>query len=254
LTPSPVEGNPAAMIRDAVILAAGKGTRIRASADDLPKPLHVVGGMPLIKRTLLSLAEAGVTRVVVVTGFMADAIRAAVTGDPAYAAAGLTLELAHNAEFEKSNGISVMVGGKAVGGAFVLSMADHIYEPAVPRAVGTQDLVAADLYLATDPRVHTILDIDDATKVKTDNGRIVDIGKQITDFDRIDCGVFCVTPRLLDVLAEVRAEKGDCSLTDGVRRLAAAGRARVADIGDRFWQDVDTPEDRAHAERTLGAK
>jgi 1L-myo-inositol 1-phosphate cytidylyltransferase len=242
------------MIRTAVILAAGKGTRIRASEDDLPKPLHVVGGVPLIQRVLLSLAEAGITRVVVVTGFMAEHVERAVTSDPVYAAAGLTIEVAHNPEFEKANGISVLVGGAVAGGPFVLSMADHIYEPALPRLVGSQDLDAADLYLATDPRVDTILDIDDATKVKTDAGRIVDIGKQIKVYDRIDCGVFAVTPRLLAVLAEARAEKGDCSLTDGVKRLATLGRARVADIGDRFWQDVDTPEDRAHAEKALGGR
>jgi 1L-myo-inositol 1-phosphate cytidylyltransferase len=238
------------MIPTAVILAAGKGTRIRASDADLPKPLHEVGGVPLIQRTILTLAEAGVTRVVVVTGFMAEMIRTAVAG---YAPAGVSVEFAHNAEFEKANGISVMVGGAVASGPFVLSMADHIYDPGVARLVGSQDLTAADLYLATDPRIDTILDIDDATKVRSDAGRIVEIAKTLPVFDRIDCGVFCVTPALLAALAEVRAAKGDCSLTDGVRHLAGLGRARVADIGDRWWQDVDTPEDRAHAEQALAA-
>ncbi len=240
------------MIRDAVILAAGKGTRLRTSDDDLPKPLHRVGDVPLIKRTILTLAEAGVTRVVVVTGFMADQIAATVTGDPAYAAAGVAIELAHNAEFERSNGISVMVGGARVGGPFVLSMADHLYTPAIARLVGSADLTAADLYLATDTRIHGVLDLDDATKVRTEDGRIVDIGKAIEVYDRIDCGVFAVTPHLLDALAEVRAERGDCSLSHGVKRLAEQGRARVADIGDGYWQDVDTPADRALAEAAIG--
>ena len=240
------------MIRDAVILAAGKGTRLRAADDDLPKPLHRIGGVPLIQRTILTLAAAGVTRVVVVTGFGADQIRAAVTGDPAYAAAGVAVELAHNPEFEKSNGISVLVGGALAGGPFVLSMADHIYTPAIARLVAGSDLEAADLYLATDTRIDGVLDLDDATKVRTEAGRIVDIGKTIEVYDRIDCGVFAVTPRLLDALAEVRAERGDCSLSHGVKRLAEQGRARVADIGDGFWQDVDTPADRAHAEAAIG--
>jgi dTDP-glucose pyrophosphorylase len=65
--------------------------------------------------------------------------------------------------------------------------------------------------------------------------------------------VFCVTPALLAALEDVRVERGDCSLTDGVRKLAERGRARVADIPGGFWQDVDTPEDRAHAERMLDA-
>ncbi|MBA3458020.1 MAG: NTP transferase domain-containing protein [Deltaproteobacteria bacterium] len=235
------------MIRQAVILAAGKGTRLRAEGDELPKPLHVVGGMPLIKRTILTLGAAGVTKVVVVTGYQAAAVRAALL-DPAYAAAGIEVVPVHNADFEKANGISVLVGGGALTGPFMLSMADHMYTPAIARLVASQDVTAADLFLATDVRTKDILDIDDATKVRSEDGQIVEIGKQLTAFDRIDCGVFAVTPRLLEELVRVRAERGDCSLTDGVRRLAEARRARVADIGDELWQDVDTPADRSHAE------
>jgi len=242
------------MIRDAVILAAGKGTRLRTSDDDLPKPLHRVGGVPLIKRTILSLAEGGVQRVVVVTGFMAPLIREAVTGDHELEAAGVRVELAHNEEFEKSNGISVLVGGRRCEGAFLLSMADHIYTSSIVKLLAAQDLAAADLYLATDPRTTDVLDIDDATKVRTEGGRIVEIGKTIPTYDRIDCGVFCVGQPLLDALEAVRAERGDCSLSHGVQRLAERGRARVADIGDAFWQDVDTPADRAHAERLLARR
>jgi len=238
------------MIRQAVILAAGKGTRLRAEGDELPKPLHVVGGMPLIKRTIMTLNAAGVTKVVVVTGFQAEAVRASLL-DPAYAAAGIEIVPVHNADFEKANGISVLVGGSALTGPFMLSMADHMYTPAIAKLVASQDMTTADLFLATDVRTTDILDIDDATKVRSEGGHIVEIGKQLTSFDRIDCGVFAVTQRLLEELTAVRAEKGDCSLTDGVRRLAETRRARVADIGDELWQDVDTPEDRAHAEQVF---
>jgi 1L-myo-inositol 1-phosphate cytidylyltransferase len=243
----------AAMIRDAVILAAGKGTRLRTSDDDLPKPLHEVGGVPLIKRTILSLAEGGVKRVVVVTGFMAEKIRG-IAGDADFEAAGVTVEFVHNADFEKSNGISVIVGGKACAGPFLLSMADHIYTSAIVRLLAGQDLAAADLYLATDVRIDQQLDIDDATKVKTDGGRIVEIGKTIPVYDRIDCGVFCVNQKLVEALETVRAERGDASLSNGVQKLAEQGRARVADVGDAWWQDVDTPADRAHAEAALAKR
>ncbi|MDQ3365787.1 MAG: NTP transferase domain-containing protein [Myxococcota bacterium] len=239
------------MIRDAVILAAGKGTRLRASDDDLPKPLQLVRDVPLIKRTILTLAEAGVTRVVVVTGFMADLVSRTLLEDPSYAAAGIEIVIAHNPDFEKSNGISVLVGGAQCAGPFLLSMADHVYTAAVVKAVAAKDLAAADLYLATDKRIHHQLDITDATKVSSYDGRIVDIGKTIETYDRIDCGVFAVTQKLLKALEEVRQERGDCSLSEGVRRLADLGRARCADIGNAFWQDVDTPADRDHAEAGL---
>ena len=106
----------------------------------------------------------------VVTGFRAEAIRAALEGDPDYAAAGVEIVFAHNAEFEKANGISVMVGGAVLTGPFVLSMADHMYTPAIARTVAGADMTAADLYLATDVRTGDILDIDDATKVASEGG------------------------------------------------------------------------------------
>jgi 1L-myo-inositol 1-phosphate cytidylyltransferase len=245
--------NESAMIRNAVILAAGKGTRLRQSDDDLPKPLHRVGGVPLIKRTILALAEGGVSRVVVVTGFMAALIQETLNADRDFDAAGVQIEFVHNAEFEKSNGISVITGGRRLDGPFLLSMADHIYASSVVALLASQDLTVADLYLATDPRIGDVLDVDDATKVRTENGRIVEISKTLSTYDRIDCGVFCVGQRLVEVLEQVRSERGDCSLSNGVQRLAELGRARVADIGNAWWQDVDTPADREHAEKRLGA-
>jgi choline kinase len=182
---------------------------------------------------------------------MAELVESTLSADAAYEAAGVALTFARNADFELANGVSVMVGGKVTPGPFVLSMADHIYTPTVARLVAGADMAAADLYLATDPRVTEVHDVDDATKVKSEGGKIVEIGKQIPVYDRIDCGVFAVTHELLKVLAEVRAERGDCSLTDGVRKLAARGGARVIDIGNEKWQDVDTPADRDHYEKSL---
>lgn len=241
------------MIDQAVILAAGMGTRLRASEDALPKPLTVVGGMPLIKRTILTLREAGVRRVVVVTGFMAELVQESVAADPAFAEAGVTVDFAYNAEYSLANGVSVMVGGARCDGPFMLSMADHIYTPAVARLVRAGDMAVADLYLATDPRITEVLDVDDATKVRSEGSYIAEIGKQLTSYDRIDCGVFAVSQRLVEALAAVRAERGDCSLTDGVRRLASEQRARIIDIGNEVWQDVDTPADREAAQRSFAA-
>jgi len=239
------------MIEQAVILAAGKGTRLRETDDALPKPLTVVAGQPLIKRTIMTLREAGIRRVTVVTGFMADLVERTLAADSGYASAGVTLTFARNAEFELANGVSVLVGGKATPGPFVLSMADHIYTPTVARLVAGADMTAADLYLPADPPGAEIHDIAEATQGKSDGTRIVEIGKQIPVYDRIDCGVFAVTHELLKMLTEVRAERGDCSLTDGVRKLAAKGRARVVDIGNEKWQDVDTQADREHYEKSL---
>ncbi len=58
----------------AMILAAGRGERLRPYTDHLPKPLLEVGGKPLIVRHLESLAAAGVCEVIINIGHLGDLI------------------------------------------------------------------------------------------------------------------------------------------------------------------------------------
>ena len=58
----------------AMIFAAGLGTRLKPLTDTMPKALVEVGGEPLIKRVILRLKEAGFTRVVVNVHHFADQI------------------------------------------------------------------------------------------------------------------------------------------------------------------------------------
>src|SRR6185437_12914125 len=71
-----------------VILAGGLGTRLRSSIADRPKVLAPVHGRPYLTYLLDQLAEAGLCRVVLLTGYLADQVRAAF-GD-SYADLSLT--------------------------------------------------------------------------------------------------------------------------------------------------------------------
>ncbi|HLV48768.1 MAG TPA: nucleotidyltransferase family protein [Aliidiomarina sp.] len=62
----------------AMILAAGRGERMRPLTDTLPKPLLVVGGKPLIYWHLEKLANAGVTEVIINTAWLAAELVAAI--------------------------------------------------------------------------------------------------------------------------------------------------------------------------------
>ena len=53
---------PMQAIAQAVILAAGMGTRLRGESQPLPKPLVRVGGLTLLKRAILTARKAGITR------------------------------------------------------------------------------------------------------------------------------------------------------------------------------------------------
>src|SRR5882672_6840890 len=58
----------------AVILAAGRGTRMQGLTDEAPKPMLPAGGRPILERLLERLIEAGYTEALIVTGYRAESI------------------------------------------------------------------------------------------------------------------------------------------------------------------------------------
>ena len=60
----------------AVILAGGKGTRLRPYTTVLPKPMMPVGGKPILEIIIGQLAAAGITKIVISVGYLAGIIRA----------------------------------------------------------------------------------------------------------------------------------------------------------------------------------
>jgi CDP-L-myo-inositol myo-inositolphosphotransferase len=238
-------------VNQAVILAAGKGTRIRKGGQTLPKPLVRVGGLTLLKRAILTAKREGVERFVIVVGCDGDQVKASVQNDPDLS--DLEVIFVDNPLYDLSNGVSVLQARPHIRGEFFLMMSDHIVDPAIYRTL--QKTPAGEgLVLAIDRKLDSIFDMDDATKVRaTPDGRIGAIGKTLEDFDAVDTGVFRCSPRLFDALNVFYEVHGDVSLSNGVQTLAAEGNARVADVGNAWWQDVDTPETIGHATKLLFA-
>src|SRR6266850_7103465 len=58
----------------AVILAAGRGTRMQGLTAEAPKPMLPAGGRPILERLLERLIEAGYTEALIVTGYRAESI------------------------------------------------------------------------------------------------------------------------------------------------------------------------------------
>ena len=131
-------------------------------------------------------------------------------------------------------------------------MADHIFDPAIVDGLCRLPLGPREVVLAVDRKIDSIYDLEDATKVRLEDDRIVAIDKQLEAYDAIDTGLFICSPALVTALSDL-ARSGDCSLSDGMRRIAAAGNLRYYDIGPSWWQDVDTPGALQHAEQLLSA-
>ncbi len=232
-------------MRQAVILAAGLGSRLSPSLG-LPKPLVPVGGCPLLFWALHGAERAGCEEAVLVLGYCAEQIREFVQ---THYTGPLRCRFAYNPAFERQNGLSLLAASASLERVFLLLMADHVVEAAALERMRTRPAPTQGALLLVDSRLERIVDLEDATKVQVRDGRVLEIGKALQRFNAIDTGIFVATMDLLDALEQIAAQHGDAALTDGVRVLAQRGILWAEELGDYFWQDVDTPETYAAAER-----
>ncbi len=231
---------------DALIIAAGYGSRLRALGDS--KPLTEICGVPLIEIGVRQAARAGAEKVVVVTGHEADRLEAFL----AHLAlrSGIAIEPVRVADWSVPNGYSVMAGASRIAGDYLLLMADHIFEAQILQRLAREGAADRGVTLAVDRRVAGEgIDPDDATWVAMGpDGFIRTIGKQIRPYDAVDCGAFLATPELAEAIAAAIGEGAPGSLSNGMQRLADEGRAATMDIGEAWWLDVDEPRFHAMAE------
>ena len=228
---------------DAVIIAAGFGSRLREISDS--KPMTLVAGVPLLELGVRQARAAGAQRVVVVTGHEAERLEAAL---PALShRAGIAVEAARVADWSKPNGWSVLAGAERTNGNYLLMMSDHVFSAPILTGLAQQGGPDRGVTLAVDRRIDDpLIDPNDATWVSRDErGFIRAIGKTIPAYDAVDCGAFLCTPELAEAIREAIAAGHAGSLSEGMQRLADAGRAATWEIGGAWWLDVDDP--RAHA-------
>jgi choline kinase len=141
-----------------------------------------------------------------------------------------------------------------VASQFLLTMSDHLFDDAIVKHL--LDSFDSDfLGVAVDRKLDSIFDLDDAMKVQSRGNKIIDIGKNLRDYDAIDIGLFVCPVEIFGYLERAKSgnRQSDCSLADGVRLMASDNKVRAIDIGDGWWQDVDTPSMLQHAERKMSA-
>lgn len=206
---------------DAVVLAAGKGTRMKS---DLAKVLHRLGGEPLLVHVLRTLRAAGIERTVVVVGHQAERVRAICPAED--------LVFVHQ-EPQLGTGHAVQVAAPALrpGGLTVVLNGD------VPllRPRTLQRLVTSAVAGTAAAVVLTSI-LDDAGSygriLKDSAGRLTAIveARDATPTElavkEFNTGVFCFrTDRLLPVLQVLSADNDqkELYLTDSVGHLVAAG-------------------------------
>lgn len=233
-------------VTEAVILMAGSGSRFNNGDKKKLKPLVQLRGRPLISYTLEALAAAEIETIFAVIGFEGCALRAAIAP---WISPRIDIRWIDNPQWQLQNGVSALAAAPHVSGPFLLTMGDHLFQPAIIELL----LCKSDpdlLNVAIDRKTDSIFDVDDAMKVRMAGERVVDLSKDLAHYNAIDTGLFVCPPEFFSYLEKAKIN-GDCSLADGARAMAEDGLVRGIDIGSAWWQDIDTPEMLANAEKQL---
>lgn len=233
----------------AVILAAGSGSRFRRQGVPAPKQLLMMGGLSLLERSARSAARAGAGDIVIVLGYEAERIRAAV----APKLSDLRVRWVVLSDWEKGNGASLLAAKPYVGAEpFLVLMSDHLFLPGLLEGLVQARCPADGAVMAVDRKSGLLTDLDDAMKVGLRDNRVTEIGKGLAVYDAVDTGAALCTARIFAELESARAARpAQVAHRDAMSGLAEKGRLLAHDVGGARWEDVDEPKAQAAAELLL---
>ncbi|PGH41793.1 nucleotide sugar-1-phosphate transferase [Micromonospora sp. WMMA1996] len=233
-----------------MVLAAGAGRRLRPYTDTLPKALVPVGGeTTILDIALRNLAEVGLTEVVIVVGYAADAVRQRQADlEQKY---GVTLTLVHNDKAEEwNNAYSLWLAREHFARGVLLVNGDTVHPVSVEKTLlaerGPGILLAVDTLKAlAEEEMKTTFD---AAGQLTRITKLMDPGEAYGEY----IGATLIEPQVADALADALEAtwRRDPNLyyEDGYQEFAdRGGEVRAAPIGDVSWVEVDNHEDLARA-------
>lgn len=227
----------------AVILAAGVGSRLRKLSGGKPKCLLDVGGKPIILHQLQALADHGVGPVLCVLGYEADAVRA-VIGDRA--------EVIVNEQYEATNSLySLWMAREWIKGPFVLLNCDLVFDPDILELLLEEEgnLLAYD---STSSRGR------EQTKVAIKQRRVVDLGKDLPSGSargeslgmlKFDAEGATAMIQMADHL--VRDGHQTAWVIEATRAVCQMVPIYGMNIAGRAWTEVDFPHDLDVARREV---
>ena len=224
-----------------VILAAGKGRRMGET-----KPLVKLLGLTLLERTILAFKEAGIDKFYVVVGYKKDVVSKHV--EELKKNYGIDIDVIENDEWEKGNGTSVLAVRNYVKKFFV-TMVDHVFERNVIKDF-VESIDGKKCVLLVEKNIEEVFEIEEATKVKTKEDKIIDIGKGLKEYDAIDTGLFFFTEEIFGAIEEAM-RKNNANVTDGVKILAEKGKMYWYAKKKGYWVDADTKKALKVAEKLI---
>ena len=239
----------------AVILAAGKGTRMGELTETLPKPMLLVQGKPILQHIVDGLVENGVRSICIITGYRAEMIEDHF-GDGSKFGAEIhyVRQLVQNGTGKAPELAKEFVGDSD----FLLTYGDILVKPdtyrdAVHRwnsgaplqglltATSGEEISKGGLLIFDDSMMLKQLvekPSDDELAVLKEGGLIKDGGPFW-----YNAGIYIFAPRLFEFTAKIeKSTRGEYELTDAITALLNAGHSIAGIEIKGRWVDVRDPE------------
>jgi len=209
----------------AVILAAGQGTRMRPLTETLPKPMVPVADRPLVAHTADAAIDAGATELIVVVGYGAAAVRE-YFGDEYR---GVPVTFARQ-ERQRGTADAVRAAREHLNGAFAVLNGDNLYD-SLDALLAAGPAVAA--VRVPDPRNYGVL--------STAGDRVTDIVEKPEEppSELANAGAYVFPAAAREYLDVDQSERGEYELTDVLARTIEGFDVTAVEVGR--WLDVGRP-------------
>jgi dTDP-glucose pyrophosphorylase len=227
-------------ITKAVLLAAGRGTRMRQLTNELPKPMLQVRGKPVLLHIVEGLSAAGITDFLAIVGYRADAVQNFFgNGSRFHSRINYATQVVQD-----GTGRVVELARNFVGASpFVLGYGDILVDPRNYKSI--VDL--ADNLEA----IISVKRNEDVSKggavFLNERMELVDLREKPKPGEATspwyNAGLYTFRPSIFEFTAKLKpSPRGEYELTDAIRDLAQSGKKIKAFELTGEWADVRDPE------------
>jgi dTDP-glucose pyrophosphorylase len=228
-----------AKIDKAVLLAAGRGTRMREMTTELPKPMLAVRGRPVLQHIVEGLRDAGLREFLIIVGYRADAVQNFFGDGSRYK---ILIQYATQSIQDGTGRVVDLSRNFVEQSPFILSYGDILVDP-----------VNYERLLDLPHGIEAIISVtrgEDTTKggavFVNDKMELVDLREKSkpgeTTSPWYNAGIYAFRPSIFDFTAKLKpSPRGEYELTDAIRDLAYSGKKVKALELTGEWADVRDP-------------